>query len=397
MTQLTSGDLAVTPNIPTAKPLRIVHVLRAPVGGLFRHVRDLAWEQIARGHQVGLIADSLTGGARGDDQLAELEPHLALGLLRLPMVRLPDISDFTVLGAVARRLAKIRPDVVHGHGSKGGLFARLAGLPSMQSRAIRAYTPHGGSLNYHPGAVSHQLYMTMEAILAYRTDILLFESAYIANRFEALVGKPRHLAHVVRNGIAPYELEPVPLRDDAADLLYVGEFRVAKGLDTLIDAMGLLIKTTNLRPSLLLVGDGFEKAALIARAQRLGISTQLSFRAPMAARAAFARGRIMVVPSRSESLPYIVLEAAGAHKPIIATRVGGMAEIFGPYSDRLIACGDPKILCDALQRALDEKPREQEENSRRLAEYISTRFPLSGMVEGVINGYREALAIKARP
>jgi glycosyltransferase involved in cell wall biosynthesis len=239
--------------------------------------------------------------------------------------------------------------------------------------------------------------MAMEAILAYRTDILLFESAYIANRFETLVGKPRHLAHIVRNGIAPDELEPVTLKGDAADLLYVGEFRVAKGLDTLIDAMGLLIKTTNQRPSLMLVGDGLEKAALIARAQHLGISGQLNFQAPMAARAAFARGRIMVVPSRSESLPYIVLEAAGAHKPIIATRVGGMAEIFGPHSDRLIACGDPKILCDALQRALDESPREQQEKSRQLAEYISTRFPLSGMVDGIIGGYREALAIKARP
>ena len=75
--------------------------------------------------------------------------------------------------------------------------------------AVRVYTPHGGSLNYHPGTWSHRLFMMMEAILAWRTDLLLFESGYIADRFESLVGKPRHLAHVVRNGIAPRELEPV--------------------------------------------------------------------------------------------------------------------------------------------------------------------------------------------
>ena len=44
------------------KPLNILHVFRAPVGGLFRHVLDLTREQTARGHRVGLIADSNTGG-----------------------------------------------------------------------------------------------------------------------------------------------------------------------------------------------------------------------------------------------------------------------------------------------------------------------------------------------
>ena len=43
-------------------PLNILHVLRAPVGGLFRHVVDLARGQTERGHRVGLIADSLSGG-----------------------------------------------------------------------------------------------------------------------------------------------------------------------------------------------------------------------------------------------------------------------------------------------------------------------------------------------
>ena len=44
------------------EPLNILHVLRAPVGGLFRHVTDLARGQAARGHRVGLIADRSTGG-----------------------------------------------------------------------------------------------------------------------------------------------------------------------------------------------------------------------------------------------------------------------------------------------------------------------------------------------
>ena len=43
--------------------LKILHVLRAPLGGLFRHVLDVAREQVRRGHAVGLVADTTTGGA----------------------------------------------------------------------------------------------------------------------------------------------------------------------------------------------------------------------------------------------------------------------------------------------------------------------------------------------
>src|SRR5271165_3787083 len=101
-----------------AGPLRIVHVLRAPVGGLFRHVLDLAGEQAARGHRVGVIADSLTGGARAESALAALAPRLALGLCRLPIHRLPHPSDLLALSTVSRRLDAWAADILHGHGSK---------------------------------------------------------------------------------------------------------------------------------------------------------------------------------------------------------------------------------------------------------------------------------------
>ena len=64
------------------RPLRILHVLRSPVGGLFRHVVDLSRAQTARGHEVGIVADRSTGGARAEAALAALAPDLALVLTR---------------------------------------------------------------------------------------------------------------------------------------------------------------------------------------------------------------------------------------------------------------------------------------------------------------------------
>ena len=69
------------------KPLRIVHCFRNPVGGIFRHVRDLVDAQIASGHEVGIVCDSTTGGAYEEQLFKSIEPKLALGLTRVAMQR----------------------------------------------------------------------------------------------------------------------------------------------------------------------------------------------------------------------------------------------------------------------------------------------------------------------
>src|SRR6202050_994446 len=76
-----------------AASLNILHILRAPVGGLFRHVLDIARGQAERGHRVGLVADTLTGGSRADAALAELAPKLAFGVRRFAISRQLDYSD----------------------------------------------------------------------------------------------------------------------------------------------------------------------------------------------------------------------------------------------------------------------------------------------------------------
>ncbi len=54
------------------RSLRILHILRAPVGGLFRHVCDLAEAQAAMGHEVGIVCDSITASADTEEKLAAL-------------------------------------------------------------------------------------------------------------------------------------------------------------------------------------------------------------------------------------------------------------------------------------------------------------------------------------
>ena len=71
-------------SVVDSQPLRILHATRAPVGGIFRHILDLANGQADRGHHVGIIADSLTGGERAEQALAEIARALSSAFIACP-------------------------------------------------------------------------------------------------------------------------------------------------------------------------------------------------------------------------------------------------------------------------------------------------------------------------
>src|ERR1700735_460628 len=100
------------------RPLRIVYAVRAPVGGIIRHILDLANGQIDAGHHVGIIADSLTGGERATAAFAEIAPRLKLGVRRLAIHREPHVTDALVWARFMYLIAQLKPEVVHGHGAK---------------------------------------------------------------------------------------------------------------------------------------------------------------------------------------------------------------------------------------------------------------------------------------
>ena len=252
----------------TGAPLNILHVLRAPVGGLFRHVCDLARGQATRGHKVGVIADAASGGERADAALAALAPALALGLTRVPMTRDIGGGDIAAVRHVGQRAAEAGADVLHGHGAKGGAYARLARRPP---KAIRVYTPHGGSLHYRWSTPTGLFYLTAEKVLMRRTDLFLFESHYGRDTFAAKIGDPggHALVCVVHNGVADAEFLPIMPAADATDLVFVGELRKLKGVDVLIEAMARLAHDSR-GVTATIVGDGADRggpAPLAPRAE----------------------------------------------------------------------------------------------------------------------------------
>lgn len=373
---------------PAHRPLRILFVFRAPVGGLFRNVYDVVKGLVARGHHVGIFCDSTTGGTRGEALLEELKPLLSLGLYRLPMHRNPHISDYFALRETARLIRDLKLDVVHGEGAKGGLYARFGGIFSGNSGPVRAYTPHGGSLNYHPGSLGHRFFMRVEQLLEKGTDLFLFESAFVRNRFVDFVCETKKPSIIALNGLYPHEYEAHQPAEDATDFFYMGEFRNAKGLDTLIDAMALLAGQDR-RPSFTLIGAGPDEAHMREMIEARGLGGQIRWRGVTPAASAFTMGRIMVLPSRFESLPYVILEAVAGQVPLISTNVGGIGEILPP--ETLIPPNDPTRLALAMAEVLDRPYAGVKAEAAVRSQAIRLRFTVQHMLDTIEAGYYRAL------
>jgi glycosyltransferase involved in cell wall biosynthesis len=372
----------------SGEPIRILHAVRAPVGGIIRHILDLANGQADRGHHVGIVTDSLAGGARAEAALSEIAPRLKLGVRRLAIHREPHPSDPLVWARLTYLIWQLKPHVVHGHGAKAGAFIRMKGR---SRRSIRIYTPHGGSLHYPVETWKGAFYSRLERALMNNTDLFLFESAFARDTYQRTIGTPtKGLVRCVFNGVSAEEFEPIATASDATDVVYVGEFRHIKGADLLIDAVARL-RASGKPVTVTLAGDGEEVGALKTLVETHGLGGAVHFIGHVKARFGFSKGKLLVVPSRGDSMPYVVIEAAAAGIPMIAANVGGIPEIFGPHTDALFASNSVGAMADAILAALDN-PAATLARAKLLRERTFTHFSQNAMVEGVLSEYGEAFA-----
>lgn len=326
--------------------MRILHVFRSPVGGLFRHVCDLTRGQHELGHEIGIFCDSGEGGEFAARMLKRIEPHCRLGIHRAPIPRQPGFGDLSGARLVGRVAKNIRPDVIHCHGAKGGLYGRLAawklGVPS-------TYTPHNGSLAYDWSSPMGTAYLSAERFLRRIGSGLNFVCSHERDLFDTKIGIAAKPHAVVYNGIWPDEFKEPALQPDASDFMVLGEIRKVKGLDILIRALARFPSAT-----LAVVGDGPEKTALQELAKGLGVTRRVLFTGSLPTTEALTMGRIMVLSSHKEAFPYVVVEAGAAQKPLVATAVGGVPEIV----PEALLCqpGNVDALYTKMKAQMDQSP-----------------------------------------
>jgi len=169
----------------------------------------------------------------------------------------------------------------------------------------------------------------------------------------------------------------------------VGRLSAEKGVDVMLHALRALADD-GVAASLVIAGDGPDRAALEALGASLGVADRAHFLGPvLPIEPLYPALDLLVIPSRSEGLPNVLLEALRADLPVVSTRVGAVPEVLdGTSAGRIVPPENPPALAAAIAEALRE-PRELARDAR--AEVVR-RFSLEQRVAAHVKLYRDVLA-----
>jgi len=161
---------------------------------------------------------------------------------------------------------------------------------------------------------------------------------------------------VLRNAVDTSLFAPAsfPHEDSVYTILAIGRLVPGKGYLILLEAFAELFHRIERPARLILIGDGLQRQALIRQAEDLGIRPYIELVDPMEQEKLvkyYQQADLFCLPSYSEGLPCVVVEAMACGKPVVATRVGGTAEVVDEQSGILVAPGDASALCEALLQA----------------------------------------------
>lgn len=363
--------------------MRIAYVItRADaVGGATVHVRDLARAMCERG-QEALVLVGGTGPVTDQLTVAGVPFQSLRSLGRAVRPWLDARAFFELVGA----LREFRPDLVSTHTAKAGWLGRAAcarlGIPVI-------HTPHGWPVAGRlpgPQAVMFELAERIASRWARAVVCVCEEERRVA--LEKGFARPGQ-AQVIYNGVrdVPHALRAVPASCPVR-IVSVARFEAPKDHATLLRALARL---GALDWELELVGDGPLEPAMRALAKKLGIAGRVRFLGyqPDAA-PVLARAQLFVLASRSEAFPRSVLEAMRAGLPVVASRVGGLAEaVDNEKNGVLVPRDDIGGLSAALGGLIADVHRRQRLGAAARLTYES-RFRLERMVEATFALYGTA-------
>lgn len=355
-------------------------VVRPSKGGAFGHVARLAEAMSARGHEVAIAGPH---GHRRDELAAEVI-DLPIGRAIEPTV---DARALRALGAAYRAW---QPDVIHAHGSKGGVLARLARAARPATPLV--FTPHNFAFtNYFASATERGVYRVVERALAPLATLTLCVCEE-ERRVAGSVG-PLRRTRVVHNGVGEFAAgEPPAALSRSGDgplVAAVTEFQEPKGVPTLIAAIPAILEA-HPTARFAIAGDGPMRAEIEALVARYGVDPAtdllgMTDRVP----GLLASADLLISPSWSESFPYAVLEAMSAALPVVATDVGGVREaVADGESGLLVPARDTRALAGAVNSMLADPERARAFGAAGAAR-VAERFSFERMIAGTAGVYEE--------
>lgn len=322
----------------------VLHIIApSAIGGAESVVRLLARAQRAHGTRVTVAA------VHTSDDVMPFVGALRNDGVEIHPVRVGARTYLRERTQIETICEEISPEVVHSHGYRTDVvdaaYLGRRGMPVVS-------TVHG----FTGGSLRNRVYQSLQCRAYRRFDAVVAVSAPLARRLTQAVGSER--LHLVPNAYQP--MGPALSRSVARASLglpveafvvgWVGRLSREKGADVLLDALAHPGAPEGVFAAFL--GDGPESVALQRQACRLKVGSRVSWAGRIAnADRLLSAFDALVLSSRTEGTPMVILEAMAAGVPIIATAVGGVPDILPPGTALLVPPESPASLALAIRSA----------------------------------------------
>jgi glycosyltransferase involved in cell wall biosynthesis len=373
--------------------VRVLQVVRPALGGMRSHVMQLAAGLRSFGFDSELACP-------GDSELVHDALEAGVQVHPVPIVGpLRPIRDFVAVISLAEVIRERRPALIHAHGSKASLIARLATLISRRTPTI--VTVHNQVLYGGVSRAMRAVYVWMERRFAKRTARIVTVSDALRREWLEIYGLPESAVCTIHNGL---ELAPFLAGGDRVasrarygipqDALLFGlaaRFAPQKALDVLVEA-GAAVLADDPRAWLVIAGDGPLLEVVRTKARATAVRDRIVFPGfETDVPGLLSALDLYVTSSITEGLSLALVEASAAGLPIVATNVGGNAEVVDDgVTGVLVPPGKAAPLTSALQRLLKDPMLR-----RRLGEAGRARavaeFSEATMLKRTAALYREVL------
>jgi glycosyltransferase involved in cell wall biosynthesis len=364
----------------------VLQIVGEPVGGIRRHIHAIIRGLAPTGIIQSYVYSETLQDSRFKAEYGEIKEILSGRVFSMPIKKRPGPGDLYNLWRLVSYVKRENVSLVHGHGAKGGAYARLL---SLICGVKCVYTPHGGAVHRMFGAMEELVYSMVEKLLYLLTDRFVFESEYSRDAYFSKVRRPISRSVVNHNGIVAH-LGPEPggpVGPAPAAGFSVGVFgilRKVKGQEKAIAAARVL-RERGVPVSLHLYGDGPDRVRLEKIAVQYGLGSWVEFHGEVPnPEVHMGKMHVVLIPSLFESFGYVALEAFSLGKPVVASRTGGLTEIISDGENGLLVPpGDPAGIADALSRLFHD-----EELSRRLTDKARQKLQESFGMERMIGALK---------
>lgn len=298
------------------------------------------------------------GAKTGDAETAEIVRHAAFPLLTRPFNG--------VMGAkvLLSRLREFHPDVVLAYFVYPQGFAAVVAAAQLRVPAVVGVV--GSDLRRMNGTFIRLLIAKAIRQAAFVTTV----SEELQRRAIARGAKPEHVrtvhdgcdAEIFHPGDRAAARRQLQVSADAELVVFVGSLIPLKGIKELLEATAMLApKRPNLR--VVCIGEGPYASAFRRRAAKADIAEHVRFiggKSPEEVAEWMTAADVFCLPSHSEGIPDVIIEALNCGRPVVATDVGGVPELVTAKCGILVLPKDPRRLAKALSQALDKKWDEEE-------------------------------------